>query len=276
MRRVVLLALVVAGLVPASAQAWTWPVGGRVLRPFVFGSDPYAGGQHRGIDVAGDLGTDVLAPASGTVSFAGTVPKGGKTLSIRTPDGYTVSLQHLGSMRVRKGDPVTEGSPVATVGTSGEPAWPQPYVYLGIRVTADEQGYVDPQTLLPVRTRRSRWCSVRLRGGAGGGPGWLDRPRPAGDGPSAFSAAGRDARSGASACAGSARGRARVSTTCGPTGDPGSHGGPDRIDGGRVRPRFRSRLALAPLDSPTGSSSRRHRPASTEDQRGTRGHAGGL
>ena len=107
MHRIVLLALVVAGLVPASAQAWTWPVGGRILRPFVFGSDPYAGGQHRGMDVAGDLGTDVLAPASGTVSFAGTVPKGGKTLSIRTPDGYTVSLQHLGSIRVRKGDPVT-------------------------------------------------------------------------------------------------------------------------------------------------------------------------
>jgi len=151
MRRAVFLALVVVFLVPASAQAWTWPVGGRVLRPFVFGSDPYAGGQHRGIDVAGDLGADVMAPGSGTVSFAGTVPKGGRTLSIRTPDGYTVSLQHLGSIRVRKGDPVTEGSSVATVGASGEPGWTEPYVYLGIRVTADEQGYVDPQTLLPVR-----------------------------------------------------------------------------------------------------------------------------
>ena len=42
-----------------------WPVTGDVLRPFVFGDDPYAGGQHRGIDVAGDLGADVKAPASG-------------------------------------------------------------------------------------------------------------------------------------------------------------------------------------------------------------------
>src|SRR5579859_2871776 len=149
MRRMVLLVVVLAGLLPASAQAWTWPVSGKVLRPFVFGSDPYAGGQHRGIDVTGDLGADVIAPASGRVSFAGTVPKGGRTLSIRTPDGYTVTLQHLGSFRVRKGDAVTEGAPVATVGTSGEPDWPEPYVYLGIRVTADEQGYVDPLTLLP-------------------------------------------------------------------------------------------------------------------------------
>src|SRR5438105_2613341 len=151
MRRMVLLVVVLAGLVPASAQAWSWPVQGKVLRPFAFGGDPYAGGQHRGIDVAGDLGTDVLAPASGSVSFAGTVPKGGKTLSIRTPDGYTVTLQHLGSFLVRKGDVVTERVAVATVGTSGEPDWPEPYVYLGIRVTADEQGYVDPLTLLPAR-----------------------------------------------------------------------------------------------------------------------------
>src|SRR5438477_7383631 len=121
MRRLVfLLFVVVGGLVPASAQAWSWPVTGQVLRPFVFGDDPYAGGQHRGIDVAGDQGADVKAPTSGTVSFAGTVPKGGKTLSIRTADGYTVTLQHLGSFRVRKGDAVTEGAPVAVVGTSGE------------------------------------------------------------------------------------------------------------------------------------------------------------
>ena len=93
MRRAILLALLVAGLIPASAQAWTWPVDGRVLRPFVFGTDPYAAGQHRGIDVAGDLGTDVRASAAGTVSFVGTVPKGGRTLSIRTADGYTVTLQ---------------------------------------------------------------------------------------------------------------------------------------------------------------------------------------
>ena len=151
MRRVLFVLIVVAGVVPASAQAWSWPAEGPVLRPFVFGDDPYAPGQHRGIDIAGDLGADVPAPASGVVAFAGTVPKGGKTLSIRTPDGYAVSLQHLGSFRVRKGDEVAEGTPVATIGTSGEPDWPEPYVYLGIRHADDEQGYVDPLTLLPAR-----------------------------------------------------------------------------------------------------------------------------
>jgi len=75
MRRVVLLALFFAGVLPTTGQAWSWPVEGTVLRPFVFGSDPYAAGQHRGIDVAGDPGTNVESPAPGEVSFAGTVPR---------------------------------------------------------------------------------------------------------------------------------------------------------------------------------------------------------
>ena len=29
-------------------------------------------------------------PASGAVSFAGTVPRGGKTVTIKTPNGYSV------------------------------------------------------------------------------------------------------------------------------------------------------------------------------------------
>src|SRR5215218_3833704 len=99
---------------PASALAWAWPVQGPVLRPFVLGSDPYAGGQHRGIDIGAPARTPVLAPAAGTISFAGTVPVGGRTVSIRTPDGYSVTLLHLGSITVRRGAPVGERELVGT------------------------------------------------------------------------------------------------------------------------------------------------------------------
>jgi hypothetical protein len=93
----VLVALQV-GVQPA--LAWAWPVDGPVLRPFVFGHDPYAGGQHRGVDIGAPAGTPVRAPAAGTISFAGTVPTGGKTITIRTADGYAVTLQRLGSTSV--------------------------------------------------------------------------------------------------------------------------------------------------------------------------------
>src|SRR2546423_4451144 len=133
------------------AGAWTWPVDGPILRPFAFGPDPYAGGQHRGIDIAAPAGAPVRAPASGQVSFSGTVPGGGRTVSIRTVDGYSVTLLHLGSLSVARGTTVAEGDAVGTVGPTGEVQEQEPYVYLGIRVAADPQGYVDPVTLLPSR-----------------------------------------------------------------------------------------------------------------------------
>jgi len=145
----VLLALQV-GVSPA--LAWTWPVDGPVLQPFTFDADnPYAGGQHRGIDIGAPSGTPVLAPATGTVSFAGTVPGGGLTLAVRTADGYSATLVHLGAINIARGAEVEEGAVVGSVGPSGEPELPEPYVHLGIRIAADPQGYVDPLSFLPVR-----------------------------------------------------------------------------------------------------------------------------
>ena len=134
-----------------TAGAWSWPADGAVLRPFVFGSDPYAGGQHRGIDVAGEEGSPVRAPASGTVTFAGSVPTSGRGVTILTADGYAVTLFHLGSVLVARGDAVAEGDPVGTMGWSGEPEHAVPTVHLGIRVAAQAEGYVDPVGLLPSR-----------------------------------------------------------------------------------------------------------------------------
>src|SRR2546423_10054337 len=115
MRRFFAAAAVVALALPAVAHAWTWPVQGPVLRPFVFGDDPYKAGQHRGIDIGAAPGTSVLAPAPGTISFAGTVPKSGKTVTIQTQDGYSVTLVHLGSIGVVRKAVVAEGSVVGTV-----------------------------------------------------------------------------------------------------------------------------------------------------------------
>jgi septal ring factor EnvC (AmiA/AmiB activator) len=129
--------------------AWTWPVHGPVLAPFAFDSaHPYAGGQHRGVDIGASAGGTVLAPAGGTVTFAGTVPSSGRSLTILTGDGYDVTLTHLGSLGVAKGATVVEGDAVGTVGPSGTPELDGPYVHLGVRTDANDQGYVDPLGLL--------------------------------------------------------------------------------------------------------------------------------
>ncbi len=147
-----LLPVLLVILVGASpAHAWTWPADGPVLQTFRFGGDPYAAGHHRGIDIGGETGAPVRAPASGRVTFAGTVPRGGRTVTVTTADGYAVTLVHLGSSSVRRGASVGEGEVVGTVGRSGDPEHAVPYVHLGIRVASKPEGYVDPLSLLPER-----------------------------------------------------------------------------------------------------------------------------
>lgn len=149
-RRLVILTFVFLAWTPA-AYAWSRPVEGPVLKPFAYDeAHPYAAGQHRGVDIGADAaGQVVVAPAAGTVSFAGTVPTNGKSVTIETADGYSITLTHLGSFVVSKGETVAEQDTIGAVGPSGTPEVDGPYVHLGIRVTADPNGYVDPLGLLP-------------------------------------------------------------------------------------------------------------------------------
>jgi hypothetical protein len=152
MRRLLLAAIFAALLLAPAGEAWTWPAAGAVLQPFLFDpAHPYAAGQHRGIAIAGDPGATVLAPAAGTVTFAGTVPSSGKSVTITTADGYAVTLTHLGSITVARGATVAEGNGVGTIGATGDADIPQPYVHLGVRIAAQPQGYVDPMKFLPAR-----------------------------------------------------------------------------------------------------------------------------
>ncbi|HET9673792.1 MAG TPA: M23 family metallopeptidase, partial [Gaiellaceae bacterium] len=152
-RRVLVLVALAALAWPGGASAWSWPVDGPVLRPFVFGSDPYAGGQHRGIDVDASVGETVRAPVGGAISFAGSVPNGGRALTIRTGDGYSVTLLQLADLAVSRGDAVAEGVPVGTVGESADAVTHASHVHLGVRRTDDEDGYLDPLRFLPARER---------------------------------------------------------------------------------------------------------------------------
>ena len=103
MRRLLSVLILLAALATApAAHAWIWPAAGPVVRPFSLGPDKYAGGQHRGVDISAELGSPVLAPAAGTVSFAGFVPGGGRAVTIQTADGYAVTLLQLRSTSVMR------------------------------------------------------------------------------------------------------------------------------------------------------------------------------
>jgi hypothetical protein len=151
MQRVLMVSvtLVLALVAAPAAAGWTWPVAGPVLRPFSLGPDPYAGGQHRGIDIGAEVGATVVAPVSGTVSFAGFVPAGGRAVTIETADGHAVTLLQLASATVARDEAVAEGATVGVVGESVDAATTTPHVHLGVRAAADPEGYVDPLGFLP-------------------------------------------------------------------------------------------------------------------------------
>lgn len=226
------------------AHAWSWPVQGPVVQPFAYDeAHPYAAGQHRGIDVGADAaGETVVAPSDGTVSFAGTVPASGKSVTIETADGYSVTLTHLGSIVVVEGTAVAEGDAVGTIGPSGTAETDVPYVHLGIRVASDPNGYLDPLSLLPAPAAAtggsdngSAGTQPVATGGAAASPAPASQPAPA---PTATTPAAA------------------------------SQGSPVRASSGRATPRIRGRAQRSPHAEarPPGSLRRSQlsRPAQAE------------
>jgi outer membrane biosynthesis protein TonB len=135
--------------VPPALAAWTWPLQGELITGYRNGDDPYAAGQHRGIDIAGAVGTPVVAAAAGEVRFAGVAGSSGLTVSVRTDDGFDASYLHLGAAHVRAGERVAAGQRLGVVGTSGVRSAQAPHLHFGVREAGSRHAYRDPLELLP-------------------------------------------------------------------------------------------------------------------------------
>ncbi|MBX5470153.1 MAG: M23 family metallopeptidase [Thermoleophilaceae bacterium] len=151
--RLISLTLCAALAAPSAASAadgWLWPVRGPVITQYRNGTDPYAAGQHRGIDIAAPVGTEVVAAAAGVVTFAGTAGSSGLTVAIRTADGsFDTSYLHLSRIDVRKGDRLAAGDAVGAVGLTGRRSADEPHLHFGVRVAGSDHDYRDPLSLLP-------------------------------------------------------------------------------------------------------------------------------
>ena len=137
---------------PAPAHAaghWKWPVKGDVITKYRNGSDPYAGGQHRGVDIAAPVGRAIAAPTSGRVTFAGTAGSSGLTVSLRTADGrWDTSYLHLSSLSVSEGDRLEAGQRLGAVGITGRRSSSRPHLHFGVREAGSRHAYHDPMDFL--------------------------------------------------------------------------------------------------------------------------------
>lgn len=144
------------GPVPGVARAaggWRWPVDGPIITPYRNGDDRFAGGQHRGIDIAAAVGTPVVAASGGTVSFAGVAGSSGLTVAVRVGDGLETTYLHLSSSAVRAGQRVDAGARIGAVGVSGHRSATEPHLHFGVRQAADRFAYRDPLDFLPPPVR---------------------------------------------------------------------------------------------------------------------------
>lgn len=103
--------------------------------------------RHRGLDVAGGVGVDVLAAADGRVTVAGdSRDLCGLIVAIaHEPHEYRTIYCHLSSLAVQSGDRVTRGQRLGALGTTGQRAWPgYEHVHLELQRGTDSRDLHDP------------------------------------------------------------------------------------------------------------------------------------
>jgi murein DD-endopeptidase MepM/ murein hydrolase activator NlpD len=89
-------------------------------------TDPFTGEQrwHGGVDFAGRLGSDVIAVASGVITWSGEKSGYGKMVEVNHSDGYVTRYAHNQDNIAKLGTVVNKGDVIATMGTSGRSTGP--------------------------------------------------------------------------------------------------------------------------------------------------------
>ena len=129
---------------PEQFDGYVWPTQGT----FTSGYGWRWGRMHRGIDVAGPVGTPIVAAAMGVVEQAGWNSGGyGNIVEIRHPDGSMTRYAHNNSLNVSAGQTVRQGQKIAEMGSTGYSTGP----HLHFEIHMSGQGAVNPVAPLPGR-----------------------------------------------------------------------------------------------------------------------------
>ncbi|MCF0123218.1 MAG: peptidoglycan DD-metalloendopeptidase family protein [Ruminiclostridium sp.] len=121
-----------------------WPVRGTITSDygyrFIFGETNF----HRGIDIAAPADTAISAGADGVVTFCGEKGTYGNLVVISHGNGFQTYYAHCSKILVSQGDTVSQGQPVAAVGSTGRSTGP--HVHFEVRYNNTP---IDPLLYLP-------------------------------------------------------------------------------------------------------------------------------
>ena len=103
-----------------------WPTQGWLTSGFGMRISPFTGKRHfhAGIDIAGAVGTDVVATARGKVKFVGNKGPLGRTVIIDHGYGVRTHYGHSHEILVKRGQEVERGQVIATLGNTGRSTGP--------------------------------------------------------------------------------------------------------------------------------------------------------
>lgn len=108
-------------------------------------TDPFTGrlAWHAGVDFAGKMGADIVAVASGVVTWSGPRYGYGNLVEVNHGNGYKTRYAHCKEINVALGDVVRKGDVVAQMGSSGRSTGPHVHfeVYKNGR-TVDPAAYI--------------------------------------------------------------------------------------------------------------------------------------
>ena len=100
---------------------WPVPSSGAITSPFGMRLHPILGTSrmHTGIDIAAEMGADIVAAANGQVIFSGYYGGYGYAVIIDHGDGISTLYAHCSALLVKEGDTVKRGQAIAKVGSTG-------------------------------------------------------------------------------------------------------------------------------------------------------------
>jgi murein DD-endopeptidase MepM/ murein hydrolase activator NlpD len=114
-----------------------WPVEGQITGSFGERIDPFngEGAFHSGVDISAVVGSSVIAPADGVVTFADYQGGYGRAVVIDHGHGITTRYGHLSSFAVAAGQYLHRGDTIGYVGLSGRSTGPHLHYEVRINET---------------------------------------------------------------------------------------------------------------------------------------------
>ena len=110
------------------------PTAGWFTSGFGERNSPFTGKQlmHEGLDLANHVGSPIVSPAAGIVSYAGPKPGYGNLISIDQGYGIRTQYGHVSKIYVKMGDKIKRGQKIGAVGNTGRSTGP--HVHYEVRV----------------------------------------------------------------------------------------------------------------------------------------------